>query len=33
MEKLQEAQLKKELGVPQEQILKELGYSEMREEK
>ena len=26
MEKLQEAALKKELGVPQEQILKELGY-------
>lgn len=33
MEKLQEAQLKKELGVPQEQILKELGYSEIRGEK
>lgn len=26
MEKLQEAQIKRELGVPQEQILKELGY-------
>ena len=32
MEKLQEAQLKKELGVPREQILQELGYSEVREE-
>jgi hypothetical protein len=26
MEKLQEAQIKKELGVPGEQILRELGY-------
>jgi hypothetical protein len=26
MEKLQEAQMKKELGVSSEQILKELGY-------
>jgi hypothetical protein len=26
MEKLQEAQIKKELGVSQEQVLKELGY-------
>ena len=26
MEKLQEAQIKKELGVPQEQVLRELGY-------
>ena len=26
MEKLQEAQIKKELGVPNEQVLKELGY-------
>jgi hypothetical protein len=26
MEKLQEAQIKRDLGVPQEQILKELGY-------
>jgi len=25
-EKLQEAQIKRELGVPQEQVLKELGY-------
>ena len=29
MEKLQEAKLKKELGVPQEQLLKELGYEAM----
>ncbi|KPK76410.1 MAG: hypothetical protein AMJ79_06740 [Phycisphaerae bacterium SM23_30] len=28
MEKLQEANLKRQLGVPREQILKELGYSE-----
>ncbi len=27
MEKLQEAKMKQELGVPQEEILKELGYS------
>jgi hypothetical protein len=26
MEKLQEAQIKRELGVPAEQVLKELGY-------
>jgi hypothetical protein len=26
MEKLQEAQIKKELGVPAEQVLRELGY-------
>jgi hypothetical protein len=26
MEKLQEAQIKKELGVPSEQVLRELGY-------
>jgi hypothetical protein len=26
MEKLQEAQIKKELGVPTEQVLRELGY-------
>ena len=26
MEKLQEAQMKRELGVPAEQVLKELGY-------
>jgi hypothetical protein len=26
MEKLKEAQIKKELGVPSEQILRELGY-------
>ena len=26
MEKLQEAQIKRELGVPGEQVLKELGY-------
>ena len=32
MEKLQEAQLKKELGVPQEQILKELGYGGVNDE-
>ena len=32
MEKLQEAKLKKELGVPKEQVLKELGYTETREE-
>ena len=29
-EKLQEAQIKRELGVPQEQILKELGYETTR---
>jgi len=29
MEKLQEAQIKKELGVPTEQILKELGYEKI----
>ncbi|MBN1844789.1 MAG: phage portal protein [Sedimentisphaerales bacterium] len=33
MEKLQEAKLKKELGVRQEQILQELGYSEVDQEK
>jgi hypothetical protein len=26
MEKLKEAQIKKELGVPNEQVLRELGY-------
>ena len=26
MEKLKEAQIKKELGVPAEQVLRELGY-------
>jgi len=26
MEKLQEAQIKRELGVPAEQVLRELGY-------
>ena len=33
MEKLQEANMKKELGVPQEQILKELGYDQLHGEK
>ena len=28
MEKLKEAQIKKELGVPVEQVLRELGYEE-----
>jgi hypothetical protein len=28
MEKLQEAQLKKELGVSREKVLRELGYEE-----
>ncbi|MBW8000655.1 MAG: phage portal protein [Planctomycetes bacterium] len=32
MEKLQEAQIKKELGVPGEQVLRELGYEIQREE-
>jgi hypothetical protein len=31
MEKLQEAQIKKELGVPTEQVLRELGYEMQRE--
>jgi len=32
MEKLQEAKLKKQLGVPREQILKELGYADVLKE-
>lgn len=32
MEKLQEAKMKQELGVPQEKILKELGYSEIQKD-
>jgi hypothetical protein len=31
MEKLREAQIKKELGVPTEQVLKELGYETTKE--
>jgi len=31
MEKLKEAQIKKELGVPTEQVLRELGYETTRE--
>ena len=31
MEKLQEAQIKKELGVSKKEILQELGYEEQRE--
>jgi hypothetical protein len=31
MEKLKEAQIKKELGVPTEQVLRELGYEATRE--
>lgn len=31
MEKLKEAQIKKQLGVPTEQVLRELGYSIARE--
>ena len=30
LEKLQEAQIKKELGVPDEQLLRELGYEPKR---
>jgi hypothetical protein len=30
MEKLKEAQVKKELGVSQEQVLRELGYERIR---
>jgi hypothetical protein len=33
MEKLKEAQIKKELGVPTEQVLRELGYDTMNERK
>ncbi|GAF68360.1 unnamed protein product, partial [marine sediment metagenome] len=31
MEKLKEAQIKKELGVPTEQVLRELGYEAVKE--
>jgi hypothetical protein len=31
MEKLREAQIKKDLGVPQEKVLRELGYETVRE--
>jgi hypothetical protein len=31
-EKLQEAQIKRELGVPTEQVLRELGYESARNE-
>jgi len=31
MEKLKEAQIKKELGVPTEQLLRELGYEAVKE--
>jgi hypothetical protein len=31
-EKLKEAQIKKELGVPTEQVLRELGYETIKEE-
>jgi len=31
MEKLKEAQIKKELGVPTEQVLRELGYDTMND--
>jgi hypothetical protein len=32
MEKLKEAQIKKELGVPVEQVLRELGYETKKQE-
>ena len=32
MERLKEAEIKRELGVPTEQVLRELGYENLRQE-